>query len=263
MSSSDMDELTRQSLSGARLWLFLDYDGTLAEFSPTPGDIDLLPDVVDLLKRLASKEAVRLTAISGRRLADVRSLLPVPGIYLAGTYGVELQTPAGKLIQRANYDDIRSSLELVKPKWIEIVEHRLGFFIEDKGWSLALHARFSKDEEAQQVLIMAREAVDRSLPAERFRILGGHKFLEVAPLAAHKGNTVLYLLDQYPLPDAQLLYIGDDDKDEEAFGEIHARGGIAVKVNSGSPSAYRTEADYILDSPRAVNSWLERLYARL
>ena len=263
MNSPELEELTRQALSKAALWLFLDYDGTLADFAPTPEDIIPVPQVVDLLERLAAKAAVRLTVLSGRRLADLRSLLPVPGIFLAGTYGIELQLPTGELVQRENYDSLRPFLEMVKPKWIEIVSGRAGFFLEDKGWALALHARFSEDREAEKVLALAREIVERSLPAERFRILGGHKFLEVAPVIAHKGETVYYLLDRYPLPGAQVLYIGDDDKDEEAFEAIHARGGIAVKVASSSRPSQPTEARYVLDSPSAVSSWLETLLARL
>jgi trehalose-phosphatase len=263
MNSLVMEDLTRRALSNTYLWLFLDYDGTLAEFKRTPEDNTPVPQVVQLLKRLASKSAVRLTVLSGRKLADVRSLLPVPGIYLAGTYGVELQIPAGDQIQRANYDEIRPFLEKVKPKWIEILGNREGFFLEDKGFALALHARFSKEEEAKEVLALAREFVDRNLPEEQFRILGGHKFLEIAPLIAHKGETVFYLLDKYPLPGAQLLYIGDDEKDEEAFEAIHARGGIAVKVASRSQRGIRSEADYVLSSPNAVTAWLETLYTRL
>jgi len=53
--------------------------------------------------------------------------------------------------------------------------------------------------------------------------LGGHKFLEIGPTLAHKGRTVDYLLDRYPWPGALPIYLGDDDKDEKAFGVI-ARG---------------------------------------
>ncbi len=259
MNSQDLKEFTRQALSKASLWLFLDYDGTLADFTPTPADTTPVPQVVNILNRLASKSNFRLTVLSGRQLADVRNLLPVPGIYLAGTYGVELQTPAGELVQRADYGSVRPFLETVKAEWIRIIDNRAGFFLEDKGLALALHAGFSEDAEAAEVLSLAREIVDQCLPEELFRFLGGHKFLEVAPVIAHKGETVLYLLDQYPLSGSQLLYIGDDDKDEEAFEAVHARGGMAAKVIPGSLSSHPTEADFILDSPSAVRLWLETL----
>jgi trehalose-phosphatase len=262
MKPADLAELSRLALSKNSLWLFLDYDGTLAEFAPTPQTVAPVPQVVDLLKRLASKVAVRLTVISGRRLDDLRRLLPVPGIYLAGTYGLDLQTPQGVLIQRADFIAIRPILEKIKPQWQEILGDQQGFFLEDKGWALALHARFAEDDDADQVLALAREIVEHNLPEELFRILGGHKFLEVAPVAAHKGQTVEYLLANYPLPDALLLYVGDDDKDEQAFTAIHAHHGLAVKVTHGSQETQHTEADYLLDSPADVNAWLEFIVSK-
>jgi trehalose-phosphatase len=68
--------------------------------------------------------------------------------------------------------------------------------------------------------------------------------------------TVAYLLDRYPLPGALPLYLGDDDKDEEAFRVIKARGGVAVVVAS---EPRETEADMRLESPKAARRWLEIL----
>jgi len=260
---SNLEELTNQVLSKNALWLFLDYDGTLAEFAPTPEIIDPNPQIADLLIRLATKPNARVAIISGRRLRDVQSLIPVPGIYLAGTYGIELITPDGEHIQRTELKDIRTHLDMVKPKWVELIADETGFFLEDKDWALALHARFSADADAKRILALAREVVDRKLPEEKFRILGGHKFLEAAPLHAHKGQTVAYLLDKNPMPDSQLLYIGDDDKDEEAFDVIQTHRGVAVRVLKNMQSTQITKADYILDSTNAVNSWLETLCNKL
>jgi trehalose-6-phosphatase len=56
------------------------------------------------------------------------------------------------------------------------------------------------------------------------------------------------------------LYLGDDDKDEEAFCVIKAHGGIAVLV---AAEPRDTEADWRLDSPQAAREWIEKLPARL
>ena len=126
---------------------------------------------------------------------------------------------------------------------------------------MALHARFAKDQEATDVLGKALEVATVQLPSGVFRVLGGHKFLEVAPRIASKRGTVAYLLSQYPLPRARLLYIGDDDKDEEAFPLIHEHGGIAVKVLQPSQLAQDTTADYLFQSPEETLRWLEALLA--
>jgi trehalose 6-phosphate phosphatase len=128
--------------------------------------------------------------------------------------------------------------------------------LEDKSWALALHARFAAEDEAERVLDEAREMATETASLGSFRLLGGHKFLEIGPTLAHKGRTVEYLLERYPWPGALPVYVGDDDKDEEAFGVIKAHGGIAIVV-SRQPSP--TQADCRLESPQAVRQWLEML----
>ena len=253
------DELTEWARKAQLLWLFLDYDGTLADFAPTPEHIETHPEVISLLERLAQKPHIRITVLSGRRLHHMRLLLPVSGIFLAGTYGIELLTSAGETVQRVDFDAIRPALESIKPRWAKLIYGRDGFFLEDKGWALALHARFARDEEADEVLAQARKAVDPELLTDPFRILDGHKFLEVAPRLASKKETVAYLLDQYPLPNARLIYIGDDDKDEEAFPLIHTYQGVAIKVLQPSQAGQPTEADFFFDSPADTLQWLEGL----
>lgn len=268
-----------------RIWLFLDYDGTLAGFAPTPDHVEPESEVLELLEELVARPDIRVTVISGRRLSHVRSLLPVEGVMLAGTYGIELQTPSGRQIDRLDFDAVRPILDRIKPQWSSQISEKRGFYLEDKSWSLAIHAKDAPDGEAASVLSrcrqiaegfmasqMDREAVELTPdevpiqhrrqadgdPARRdgFRILGGHKFLEVGPELANKGRTVAYLIDRYPWPGALHLYIGDDDKDEEAFGTIHAHGGIAAVV---APGDRQSAADCQLASPQAVRRWLRDL----
>lgn len=239
-----------------RLWLFLDYDGTLADFAPTPEHVDPDPELVDLLTRLAQHPNIRIAVVSGRRLSQVQALLPVPGILLAGTYGIELQMPEGERINRVAYDTIRPALDTLKPQWEHLIAGREDFFLEDKGWALALHARFAEDDEAEQVLATARRLAVEMVSLELFRLLGGHKFLEVGPRLAHKGQAVDYLLDRYPWPGALPVYLGDDDKDEEAFGVVKARGGVTIVVAQEPRS---TQADCRLESPHDARRWMQRL----
>jgi trehalose-phosphatase len=193
-------------------------------------------------------------------LQHVQKLVPVPGILLAGTYGVELQAATGERIERLTYPSVRPPLETLKRKWQELLDGREGFYLEDKGWALALHARFVEDALAATVLAAAREVAAPAIETGLFRVLGGHKFLEVGPRLAHKGQTVSYLLDNSDWPDVLPVYLGDDDKDEEAFGAIHAREGVAIVI---AATPRRTQADCRLESPRAVHQWLNLLRQEL
>lgn len=259
MRFNSQAELTAWAQASGLLWLFLDYDGTLADFAPTPDHIEPDPALIQLIELLARKEGIRVSILSGRRLAHLRQLLPVTGVILAGTYGIELRDENGQMIQRLKYAELRPALETIKPAWEELIQGRDGFYLEDKGWALALHARFAETAQAEQVIAQAMQMLRDRAPSEEFRILGGHKFLEIAPRLASKREAVAYLLDQYRKSDTRLLYIGDDDKDEEAFPIIHAHGGRAVKVIQPSQVAAPTTADFFLDSPVQTRAWLQGL----
>lgn len=251
--------LTEWARQASYLYLFLDYDGTLADFARDPATIEQNPKIINLIQQLSNKMKFRVAILSGRRLEHVRQLLPVSGIFLAGTYGIELLTPNDEIIQRASYDELRPVLEGIKPRWASILGSRNGFYLEDKGWTLAIHARFAAEHESKDVLAQARVALDSKTLAGRFRILEGHRFLEIAPLLASKKETVSYILAHDPLPDARLLYIGDDDKDEEAFPLIHSQDGIAIKVFQPSQASRPTEADFLFESPAETLDWLNEL----
>lgn len=254
---NDCYDLIRKRVGAKkRLWLFLDYDGTLAEFAATPDHIEPKQEVVELVGYLAKLPSIRLAVVSGRRLSHVKQLLPQEGILLAGTYGIELQDRDGELINRVSIDEIRPTLEQLRPRWEDLIADHEGFYLEDKEWSIALHARFASNLDAELILAQAREYAEDAAQEAGLRIMGGHKFLEIGPLLANKGLTVAFLLDEYPFEGAIPIFIGDDDKDEEAFLVIHERGGVAIVVSSETRT---TIADCRLHSPKDVNSWLRGL----
>jgi trehalose 6-phosphate phosphatase len=251
-SHRDIDKLK----DARKIWLFLDYDGTLAEFAPTPDDI--LPDrgLIELLTQLSEIPTLRVSVVSGRRLSHIQSLLPVPGVLLAGSYGVEMQTEEGEEVNQVDYEEIRPALEAVKPRWQSLLDGRKGFYLEDKGWTLAIHAKDAEEEEAESVLSSAVPEAEESISLEPFRVIGGLKFIEIGPHLANKGFTIGFLLDQFHWSEAKLVYIGDDDKDEDAFQVIKEHGGVPIVV---SENPRPSKADYRLESPKAVRVWLSGL----
>lgn len=251
-----IDQLAARVKSAEKIWLFLDYDGTLADFSPTPAFIEPQPDVIELLERLKDHSRFRVAVISGRRLNHLEKLVPIPGLLLAGTYGIELCTEDGQRIERLPFDQVRPSLERLKPAWESLISVDAGYYLEDKGWALAIHARHAEDDEAVALIAKARETALNVVNLETFRILGGHKFIEVAPIEANKGRTLEYLFHREEWGGGLKIYIGDDDKDEEAFKVVKLRGGFPIVV---STKPRITEALYRLESPKDVHFWLESL----
>ena len=259
MKLSSVDELNQWVNQSKRLWLFLDYDGTLKEFTRTP-DI-LKPDLklIDTLQHLSHKSKVRVAIITGRRLQDIRTLLPIQGLFFAATYGLELQTPDGECIQREDYDSIRPYLEELIPQWQKLISGHQGFYLEDKRWALALHARFAPNQEASRILSLAEQLVNQHLLKSKYRLTNDNKFLEISSIKANKAKTVHFLLTHYPLPEANILYVGDDKNDSQAFDVVHSFGGIAIAVAHYFGRVQATGADFVMKSPKATRTWLENL----
>lgn len=259
MNYASEQELNAAFSTAERLWLFLDYDGTLVKFTRTPDIIQPDAKLIALISRLARLNRIRLAIVSGRKLADLQALLPVEGIYLAGTYGIELLTPGGERIQRENYTLLRPYLDRLKPQWQEIVDGQKGFYMEDKGWALALHARYAAPKIATQVISQIQHTLDQELITAEYRLIKHPKFIEVTSALAHKGKTVSFLLNSFPLPGACVLYIGDDENDAEAFTTIHSFGGTALSVAQYFGYVRTNGGDFTFKSPKAVRRWLENL----
>ena len=238
--------------------LYLDYDGTLAVFAPTPDDV--LPDdnVIRLVSQLADSPNVRISIVSGRRLGHIRKLLPLSNILLAGTYGVEMQLPDGREVHQIEYKAVRPTLDSLKPRWQELIEEKEGFYLEDKGWALAIHARRAEEKEGLQVLETAEKMLTKEVLGEHLQKIYSYRFLEVGPHNADKGHALGYLFDNFHWKGAIPIYIGDDDKDEEAFQVINQHDGYSILV---SKEPRETVAKYILESPVEVHQWLKALIA--
>jgi trehalose 6-phosphate phosphatase len=237
-------------------WLLLDYDGTLADFAPTPDDV--LPDnaLIELIENLADAPKFDIAIVSGRRLSHIEKLLPIEGIWLLGSYGLEMRLPSGKYLYRANINDLRPKLEQLKPIWTTLIDGRNGFYLEDKEWSLAIHARYAADGIASRILERAHQAAQQITTDSRFNLLGGHKFLEIAPKNADKGLSVAFLLEKYSNSNTLPIFIGDDDKDERAFSVVQKFGGYAGCVCFPPRNTF---ANFTLSSPNETRKWLQSL----
>jgi trehalose 6-phosphate phosphatase len=83
--------------------------------------------------------------------------------------------------------------------------------IEDKGLSIAVHYRRSREKAAARARIVA---VAAGLGA--VRLVGGKQVLNVLPLGApHKGLALERVMARLGLETA--VYVGDDDTDEDVF----------------------------------------------
>lgn len=256
MSSGAWEEFNQRLAKASLVRLFLDYDGTLANFAPSPDVIQQDPGLIALLSRLASQDNFLVAVVSGRSLQHLQELLPFEGMLLAGTYGLEIQLPDGTQTAAAVFDQVRPMMERVKPLWQQQVDGQQGFFLEDKGWALALHARFATEEDARQVLQKAQEAVEALSPGPAYAIERRPRFLEIYPMEASKKRSIEQILTKHTPPGALPVFAGDDYHDEDAFPVVQSAGGYCVRV---APADVPTRAQFRLADPVQVRQWLAGL----
>jgi trehalose 6-phosphate phosphatase len=252
-----LKQIQTQLRRGKRLWLLLDYDGTLVPIARTPAEAQPDSALLDLLTRLTQHADWSVAIVSGRPLTSLKAMLPVPQLILAGLYGVEIKLDNHILTRVTDPRRLQDKIQEIKTVWARLIEGHAGFWIEDKGLALALHGRFANQKAADELLPQARAAAEQA-GIEGLRVLDGERFLEIAPASASKSQTVDWLLKFAPVQNALPVYLGDDDKDEEAFGTIHQHGGIAIIVGTHQANA---RVDARLPNPAEARRLLDALVA--
>ncbi|HHP51455.1 MAG TPA: trehalose-phosphatase [Moorella mulderi] len=215
--------------------LMCDYDGTLVPLAPRPELALPTPRLLNLLKLLAQKPALKIAVISGRPVAQLGKLLPVPGIHLAGLHGMEISLSNGKTI---NF--LPPKTDEIEWKKIEAVLHKLaqkatGFWVEDKGKAVALHYRQADPRAAAEIKMELFKTLTPYL-GDTWEILEGNKVWEIRPKGINKGTAARYFLQLWP--EYYPVYLGDDTTDEDAF-EALAEKGLTVKIGVGPTKAAR------------------------
>jgi trehalose 6-phosphate phosphatase len=248
------DPAVLSRLGGRGLALFLDYDGTLTPIAPRPEDAVLS----DAMRRSLTEVARRwpVAVLTGRDLADVRSIVGLDGLTYAGSHGFDIHTADGRsLHQRAELAasldapdaELRGALEAGPP----------GAWVERKRFALAVHYRQVEPSRLPEVE-RAVQAVAAAHP--NLRRTGGKMVFELRPdVDWDKGTTLVSLLEILGLgrPDVLPIAIGDDETDEDAFRALRGRGwGIVVGTGDDRRPTF---AEHRLDGPEEVRVLLERL----
>ena len=228
-----------------RAGMFLDLDGTLAPIVPTPDLARVLPEVPEVLARLAGKLAV-VAIVSGRHSADIRSIVDVPGVAAVGTHGLEDEPPMAAEVLRA----------------IEEVAAALGAWVERKGAAVAVHFRGLDDPLAAAAA--AEPALADLAAAQGLELLGGKRILELMPAGRpRKGGAVERIVRERSLEAA--MFAGDDVGDLDAFTaltRLRTEGVWTCSVIARGPETsdeVAAAADLAVDGPEGVVALLRQL----
>lgn len=236
-------------LSGAsRRVLLLDYDGTLAPFSPDRTRAYPYPAIPELLDCIVTTCRTRLVLISGRAAREIPPLLGLnlhPEIL--GTHGLERLYPDGRYEVAPLNATVQQALA---EAGVQLQEAGLEELTEIKPGAVAVHWRgldtsWVEDVRSQAYRALSPMAFQPGLLLAEFD--GG---LELRARSRGKGDAVQTILSE--IGDAPVAYLGDDTTDEEAFRALHGRG-LSVLVR---PIHRFTAAQMWLRPPAELEQFL-------
>ncbi|MBV8341939.1 MAG: trehalose-phosphatase [Gammaproteobacteria bacterium] len=229
--------------------LLLDVDGTLVPFAPTPDEVRIDAELLELLASLRERTAGALALVSGRSIDSLDALFAPLRLPASGVHGVEVRGADGVCRRRSTSP---RALEAARPLLTELTRLAPGLFLEDKHSALALHYRQAPQLELQ--LASAAQAIARRI-GDGLQVLRGNLVLELAPAGISKATGILELMAAPPFKGRRAIFLGDDPTDEPAFACVNAAGGLTLAVAVTHP----TVAHWRLPSVAAARAWLRTL----
>jgi len=254
--------LLAQIKSADRVFLFLDYDGTLAPIKDRPELA--IPDsqLDELMSNLKLFPNLITSIVTGRPQDFCDQYL--------GTYGVHIVAEHGAFIKLANqphWDQlIRVSSEDSQSLQIEIMELLESFtnsvphsHIETKETCIVWHYRESEQKFAQGQAQVLGETLEQMLNKTSWSVYHGKKSVEIRQSLAHKGYGVEKILDLFSWQEGQdaLITVGDDTTDEDMH-RVHMDSNQSIHI--GNENAY---SKYFLEDPAGLYDFLKRISLNL
>jgi trehalose 6-phosphate phosphatase len=223
----------------SRVLLAFDFDGTLAPIVARPERAAMRRTTRALLESVAARYPC--VVISGRARSDVVGRLAgLDAIDVVGNHGVEpWQTSVDRLRNVRRWPPLISA---------ELASLR-GVRIEDKGYSVAIHYRQSREKQK------VRDAVQRA--ADRLgdvRLIPGKQVVDLLPRdAPHKGIALERARARHRCETA--IYVGDDETDEDVFALDQTDRLLSIRVGRRPAS----RAPYYLRNQAEIDRLLRRL----
>ncbi|HWB86521.1 MAG TPA: trehalose-phosphatase [Bryobacteraceae bacterium] len=227
----DAEAIRQRILQAQCVFLFMDFDGTLAPIVSVPSLAALPQDLKTALRTLIGRRDVVPAIISGREVIDLQNRVALPLIY-AGNHGLEIR---GAGLEHTVHEAQQMRVQLLAA--CNVLRARLepyaGTLVECKRLTASVHVR-----QADRAVVPAvMEIVQSVIGSYRnFRVSGGKEVFEIRPKVVwNKGSAVRWILEQMEGREVDAICIGDDATDEDMFAEL--KDGITVRVGSESATA--------------------------
>jgi trehalose 6-phosphate phosphatase len=210
-----------------------DYDGTLAPIAATPSRAAMRARTRELFRRVS--DCFPTVVISGRVQADLAARLGGIAVFaVIGNHGIEPWANDPRYRRQAR-------------QWMAVLPRAMGpvpgAWVEDKGYSVAVHYRQAAD------VPFARRRIARAISGlGDVRVVPGKRVYNLLPRdAPHKGAALERARAWLGCDSA--IYVGDDETDEDVFGLRTEAPLLTVKVGGrgASRAAFRLRSQRMID----------------
>lgn len=234
IAPKQQEEIVQHFKQARERAIFLDYDGTIANFVNTPNPSSAKPtrQLIHLLRTIATLPNTRLHIVSGRTREALESWFGALPVTLVAEHGSWIK-------QRGEWARTLFSFRDTKALLLPLLEHYAertpGAFIEEKDFALVWHYRTVKPELAYARNSNLRHDVQALIADTDVGVFNGNKIIEIKPRSAQKGTVVSEFLESDP---ADFIFCaGDDYTDEDMFVAL-AEAAYTVKVGPGKTQAH-------------------------
>lgn len=226
--------------------LFLDIDGTLADFQLDPNDCFIPAKTLNTLEKIISNK-IPVVAVTGRDIDSARKLFESLDLPIAALHGLDIYLGKEKELHASkNFLEISYIYNMLTKACIPYPD----LLIENKKSSIALHYRKAPAlESIAKKIILESQQVFPNL-----KLIQGKFVYELIPAQANKGLAIEEVLAHFNQHDLYIpVFIGDDVTDEDGFYFVNqVEDGISIKVGQGL-----THARYQLRDTKQVHDFLE------
>jgi len=253
-----LDQNTLYLLNAKRLFIFLDYDGTLTPIVSVPSEAKLSCKMRDIL--LALVDTFEVGIVTGRGRVAISGFLAenlIQKVSLAASHGFDIRLRNGEQLQIGDSNQI-SNFGRFKSD-LKSIEFPTGVTIEETTFSISVHYRqairmYSRIESILDDLLGRYEGLIRT---------EGKMVFEVRlDIDWNKGKAIEYILSTHTctLDEIFVIYIGDDITDEDGFQSVNKYPNhLSIIVAPDEDIGRATCAEFRLADPDQVASFLKSL----
>ena len=218
-----------------RAWaLFLDFDGTLTQIAPTPGEVSLEPAVKTAVVNKSRLLSGALAIISGRTIGSLDVFFAPYRLPCAGMHGAEIRLADGDRIVpfSAASSSTLAAIASVGTELKNAISDYPGIVLEEKPLALSLHYRAAP----QYADICLALACFSTRGFQHLEVRHGKMVIEIVDRRVNKGRALECFMRQPVFQGRVPVFIGDDDADEAAIALAQSMGGIGIRIIEPNPA---------------------------